>query len=90
MTTYRLILPGETPSLKNSKRIVVAGDGKRRIIASATYKTWAKAIIGQLKRCQLVGHAWRYPVRIDFHFYRTTRRKFDYINLAQGPLDLMV
>ena len=90
MTAYRLIIPGETPSLKNSKRIVTTNNGRRRIIASERYEAWANAIRVRLGQCSLAGHPWSYPVQVDFHFYRTTRRRFDYINLAQGPLDLMV
>ncbi len=29
------------------------------------------------------------PVRISFHFIRDSKRKFDYVNVAQLPLDLM-
>lgn len=89
MSIYRLTLPSETPSLKNSKQIVTAGRFPK-LVPSKFYRQWAKPILKRLKRCELVGHQWAYPVTIDFHFYRASRRRFDYINLAQGPLDLLV
>ncbi len=42
-----------------------------------------------LKTNALVGHPWRYPVRMSFHFVRETRRRFDYNNLTQGIEDLL-
>lgn len=30
------------------------------------------------------------PIKIGFYFIRDSRRKFDYVNIAQYPLDLMV
>ncbi len=86
---YQLTISGETPSLKNSKQIVQAGRFPK-LVPSKAYKKWAKQVLRKLKRCELVGRPWHYPVIIDFHFYRTTRRRFDYVNLCQGPLDLMV
>lgn len=85
----RITLPGDTPSLKNSKRIFRFG-GNTRIVPSEAYQRWAGPLLMLLKSCELVGRDWRYPVRIDFCFCRKTRRHFDYINLGQGPLDLLV
>jgi Holliday junction resolvase RusA-like endonuclease len=85
----RIILPGNTPSLKNSKRIVQAGQ-RPRLIPSKAYQKWAAPLLWQLKQCELVGRQWRYPVQIDFHFYRKDKSRFDFINLGQGPLDLLV
>lgn len=39
---------------------------------------------------RLKGTILNYPVKIEFFFYRRTKRVFDYINMAQGPLDLLV
>jgi Holliday junction resolvase RusA-like endonuclease len=84
-----ITIPGETPSLKNSKRIIYPG-GHPRLIPSKQYSRWVVAALWQLKQHPAVGREWHYPVRVDFVFYRTTRRLFDYINAAQGPLDVLV
>lgn len=86
---FQLTIPGETPSLKNSKQVIQV-KGKPRLIPSKAYQDWAKGLILELKRCELAGQEWNYPIKVDFHFYRSTYRRFDFINLAQGPLDLMV
>ena len=82
-------LPGQAMSLKNSKQIIKAGQSWR-IIPSKPYERWAEAVLWQLKVNENIGREWRYPLRASFHFYRKTRHRFDYINLAQGPLDLLV
>lgn len=89
-TEFIVTIPGQTISLKNSKQIVVTGKGKRRIIASETYQSYANAALWQLKTNELIGHKWRYPLQLSFHFVRRDRRIFDHINLAQGPQDLLV
>lgn len=87
MTT--ITIPGNTMSLKNSKRIIMAG-GRPRLLSSQPYEAWANHAGWELKASGLIDHKWRYPVTIHFHFVRATKQKFDYINLAQGPLDLLV
>ena len=84
-----ITIQGSTPSLKNSKRIIHI-NRRPRIIPSTFFEAWAQRAIWDLKVSDLVGHDWAYPVKVSFHFYRRDRRKFDYINLAQGPLDLLV
>jgi len=91
LIVYTLIIPGEVPSLKNSKKIVLTKNGKRRVVSSDFYQRWAKASLWLLKaEYEAIDREWNYPVIVDFKFYRATRRKFDYINMGQGPLDLMV
>ena len=107
MTAYKLIIPGDVPSLKNSKQLAVLGTlpGRNglpyktwlnrllrqiKIVPSKAYQRYARRALPLLKQCNLVGYDWQYPVTIHFYFYRATRRKFDHLNIAQGPLDLMV
>ena len=107
MTSYKLIIPGNVPSLKNSKQLAVLGTlpGRNgqpykawlnrllkqiKIVPSKNYQQYKRRTLPLLKSCNLVGHKWQYPVMVHFHFYRATRRKFDHLNIAQGPLDLMV
>lgn len=89
---YLLILPGNTPSLKNSKQIVhPGGDRSRRpvIVPSKAYQKWSKAARKELKQSPFTGKKWRYPLRVSFHFVRKDDSTADYINLAQGPLDIL-
>jgi Holliday junction resolvase RusA-like endonuclease len=88
-TTVTITIDGSTPPLKNSKRLVWV-KGRPRVIPSKRYKVWETAALAILKTSDLVDHKWQYPVTIDFHFYRPSKRRFDYINLAQGPLDVLV
>jgi hypothetical protein len=83
-------IPGQTISLKNSKQIVVTGKGKRRIIASEAYQSYAEAALWYLKGHSLIGHKWRYPLLLSFHFVRRDKRIFDHLNMGQGPMDLLV
>lgn len=89
MSTYKIVIPGNTPSLKNSKQMVMTGD-KPRLISSKTYRNWMPGALYQLNTSPLVGKKWSYPLRISFHFIRDSRRKFDFINAAQGPCDLLI
>lgn len=84
-----IFIPGNVPSSKNSKQWT----GKY-LVHSKTTARYIKAT------------AWRYienkdyfhkmiedkdaPYTVSFKFYRSTRRKFDYINAAQIVQDLMV
>ena len=86
MTT--ITIPGNTPSLKNSKQIVWRY-GQPRITASRVYKQWFMDALPQVM-VQGIEPITEYPVRVDFHFFRANKRLFDFINLMQGPLDLLV
>lgn len=87
-----LFIPGNTASSKNSKRIVTRGS-KTFLIGSKTtmrYKqntakfwlikknTFLKLLEGKTK-----------PYNLGFYFVRDSKRKADYANLVQLPLDLM-
>lgn len=91
----QIVLSGETPSKKNSKNIIV-NNGRRIITSSAFFKQWEKVAINELWMykqnrdiMKFFGEC-RYPLIMVFEFVRKTRRRFDYINMMQGPLDIMV
>lgn len=90
MGTYKLVIPGNTPSLKNSKRIITTPKGNKRLIPSETYEKWRPLALEALYQSPLRHKAWNYPLRISFHFIRGTHHAFDYINIAQGPCDLLI
>lgn len=87
----KIVILGNTASLKNSKQVFAKAD---RVIftASKTYKEWKGPAEAELRStyARLIGREWKYPLRVDFFFARRDRRKFDYINIAQAPLDLLV
>lgn len=85
-------IPFNTPSSKNSKRVVKRGN-KTMLINSkqvmdykkATSIFWAKHQKGFLEATQDLEK----PLKIGFYFIRDSKRKFDLVNVAQLPLDLM-
>lgn len=85
-----IFIEGQTPSKKNSKQIVLPGDGRRRIISSEFYAAWEKKALRRLRKHELVGHKWQYPLRAGFRYVREGNHRFDYNNLNQGVLDILV
>lgn len=89
-----ITLHGEIHSSKNSRRILRAGNGRPFVAKSAAAKADEETLYWQLAeqhetwRWMLVDALW--PVRVVFQFRRQSKRRFDYVNLAQGILDAMV
>jgi len=83
-----IFIPLSTPSQKNSKRIV----GKRLISSKLTldYKknTFLLWNINREKFLKML-EGLDPPYHIGFYFIRKDKRKFDYVNICQAPLDLM-
>ena len=89
-----IFIPGNVPSLKNSKQIFVnKKTGKSFITSSALYKKYVKesdihwrifkpAFLKMIEGKSL-------PYTIQFFFIRDKHKAFDYVNISQGPLDLM-
>lgn len=84
-----IVIEGEVYSKKNSRQFV-GTKGKPRLLPSKQYRQWADDVLWQLKVHPAVGRRWKYPLTAYFKFYRKTKRRFDYNNLSQGPLDLLV
>lgn len=85
-----IFIPGQTPSKKNSKQIVLPGDGRRRVVSSEFYTTWEKEALLRLRQNELVGYPWKYPLRVGFHYVRKGRHRFDWNNLDQAVADILV
>ena len=89
MMNYKYIfIKGNVPSSKNSKRWT----GKM-LINSKTVMRYKKNTCDEwwcncLKFKELIKNKEK-PYKIGFYFIRDSKRKFDYINAAQLPLDLM-
>lgn len=84
----RIFISGNVPSSKNSKRWT----GKR-LINSETVMKYKKNTADEwwqqgIKFREMLKGKEK-PYRIGFYFIRDSKRKFDYINAAQLPLDLM-
>jgi Holliday junction resolvase RusA-like endonuclease len=87
-------ITGEIHSSKNSRRIFRTRSGQPFIAKSACSKADEDYFAVQLSQQH---DAWRimtagkkYPLRITFLFARSTKRAFDYVNMAQGILDSLV
>jgi len=93
-------IPGNVPSLKNSKRIFFpykkgGGRGSRPVIMpSKTHEkyanytnVWWMAKGSQFRKACL---GLENPLRIAFYFIRDSQRQFDYLNAVQTLEDLMV
>jgi len=86
-------IPGNTPSLKNSKRIV--GRGKfKKLIPSERHEAYEKET-----KVFYDNHSYEFcdeasnhtkPLNIAFYFVRDSRRKFDYTNAIDTVQDLIV
>lgn len=84
-----IFIPGNVPSSKNSKQWT----GKF-LVSSKTTQRYTKESklhwIKYKKRFLEMVEGLPKPYRIGFYFIRDSRRKFDLINAAQLPCDLMV
>jgi hypothetical protein len=89
----RIFIVGNVPSLKNSKQIVRTKTGLPFITSSKLCKKYTIAT-----KMQFVNNVGKFynlivgpkPLRIKFYFIRKDKRKFDYINVVQILLDLMI
>jgi len=89
----KIYIPYSVTSSKNSKRIITNGN-KRMLIKSRacmeyealSFKWWKyqKKLFDQLREGK------EFPLRIGFHFIRLSKQTFDYPNMQQFPMDLMV
>ena len=87
-------MPHNVPSSKNSRQFNIA---QRRSFSSPAYSKYVKKtkeywedsnIISIFKNKLIVNQ--QVPYIIHFYFIRDSKRKFDWQNAVQGPLDLMV
>ena len=95
---YMIFIPGNTPSSKNSKRIITITNKKNgkkttRLINSEVTEKYIKTsktdwILNKRNFLKMLEGKEK-PYRIELYFIRDSRRKFDYINAAQIVFDLM-
>jgi Holliday junction resolvase RusA-like endonuclease len=81
-------IPLNTPSSKNSKRWT----GKMLISSKQVMNYKKNTCIFWVKNQKPFLEATKdleKPLKVGFYFIRNSKRKFDYVNVAQLPLDLM-
>jgi Holliday junction resolvase RusA-like endonuclease len=85
-------IPEDVASSKNSKQIVRQGKFTRLIDSKASINYKAKSL-RHYEEAAIFFKPYMEklapPYQLAFTFWRKTNRAFDYVNLAQGPLDLM-
>ena len=85
----KIYISGNVPSSKNSKmwtgRMLISSKTVRKYIAATEYDWMAN----KSKFLTMIDGLEK-PYKIHFKFIRDSKRRFDYINALQCPLDLMV
>ena len=86
-----LVVPGDTPSKKNGKRIITNNrTGKPMIISSTRHNDWEKGAIAALA-LQFAGYkVTDYPVALSLTFYFSNKRAHDLDNVAASIMDVLV
>jgi len=88
-----IVISGEIHSSKNSRRVLRSGN--RTIVAKSKQAKADEEMLSIQLNAQ--AEKWKemiegkiFPIHVVFHFVRTTRRKWDFVNLVQGVADAMV
>jgi hypothetical protein len=91
-----LFIPGEVPSAKRGKRIILNRKTKKLQIINSKYTMdYLKRVksffceLDNKKKFDELKENLNYPLKIAFLFARKTKRSFDYCNIAQIVLDCM-
>lgn len=88
-----LFIPGDVMSKKNSKQMVTLKDGRKFLISSKYVKNYEDSTKHYWKnlRNRFLAEIQNKekPYNIEFHFVFSSKRKRDYCNMIQLPLDLM-
>ena len=89
----KIFIPGNCPSLKNSKSTFIVNN-KVNLVHSSAVRDYIKAnewvYVGEKEKFKKLSIKRIKPYKIHFFFVRKTKGRFDYINAAQIVLDLMV
>lgn len=90
-----IFIPGEIGSSKNSKKIAFNPKTRQRYVIDSVpverYKKHAGILWqNEKKNFDRMTAGLLKPYKIEFQFIRKTKRSFDFINMLQLPLDMMV
>ena len=88
-----IFIQGNTPSSKNSKQFVTFKNGKTMLLNSKTVQKYIKEskgdwILNKNNFKKMIIDKEK-PYKIELYFIRDSKRRFDYINVAQIIFDLM-
>mgnify|MGYP001013146909 FL=1 len=88
-----IFISGNTPSSKNSKQFVTLKTGKTLLINSKTVQSYirnskADWLVNKNEFLKMLKGKEK-PYKIELYFIRDTKKRFDYINVAQIIFDLM-
>ena len=88
-----IFIAGNTASSKNSKQFVTLKSGKTLLINSKTVQKYIKEskadwLVNKNKFLKMLKGKEK-PYKIELYFIRDTKKRFDYINVAQIIFDLM-
>ena len=88
-----IFISGNTPSSKNSKQFVTLKSGKTLLINSKTVQSYirnskADWLVNKNEFLKMLKGKEK-PYKIELYFIRDTKKRFDYINVAQIIFDLM-
>lgn len=88
-----IFIQGNTPSSKNSKQFVTFKNGKTMLLNSKTVQKYIKEskgdwILNKNNFKKMIKDKEK-PYKIELYFIRDSKRRFDYINVAQIIFDLM-
>lgn len=88
-----IFIAGNTPSSKNSKQFVTLKSGKTLLINSKTVQKYLKEskadwLVNKNEFLKMIKDKEK-PYKIELYFIRDSKRRFDYINVAQIIFDLM-
>lgn len=88
-----IFISGNTPSSKNSKQFVTLKTGKTLLINSKTVQKYIKEskvdwLINKNEFLKMLKGKEK-PYKVKLFFIRDSKRRFDYINVAQIIFDLM-
>ena len=88
-----IFISGNTPSSKNSKQFVTLKSGKTLLINSKTVQSYIRIskadwLVNKNEFLKMLNGKEK-PYKIELYFIRDTKKRFDYINVAQIIFDLM-
>jgi Holliday junction resolvase RusA-like endonuclease len=86
-TTVRFTIPGDVPSKKNSKRLIMRG-ARRFLVPSQKHEDWHREASWLVKK-----YRPRAPlnyIKIELWFWPSSKRKADLTNKAESVMDLLV
>ena len=95
MLSFTIQISGEIHSSKNSRQIFRNNKTGRPFVAKSKAskedeQSFAIQLATQKPAWEVFSKDIQYPILATFNFRRSTSRKFDYVNLAQGLLDALV